>query len=252
MIAAIVEALKPLYAPLLKLRLEPPELPEGSTVVRTLKPSEAYLTYRYLGVVAASAYFVLLAVALGVALVLKLEWLGAVLGTVLVLGALAAVGLHLVAARLDWELTHYLIGDRSLRLREGALVQREVTLSYANVQNVEVTQGPLERLFGFKTLSVSTAGGRAPKPGSANKGILGHDARLVGLRNAEEVRELVLNAVRASRDTGLGNPDEAHAPTTRPALLAEVRDAARELRRAAEARHLGTLQPAVDRTRTPI
>lgn len=238
MITAVAEALKPVYAPLLKLRLEPPGLPEGTSMVRLLKPSAAYLSYRYVGVVALSAYSVLVAAVLAGALLTTLGPIGAALGGVLLLLVLGSVGLHLVVARLDWELRHYLIGDRSLRLREGALVQREVTLSYANVQNVEVTQGPLERLFGFKTLRISTAGGRAPRPGKAGQGVLGHDARLVGLENAEEIRELVLAAVRAYRGAGLGDPDEARAPS-RDALLSEVRDAARELRQAAEARRAG-------------
>ena len=47
------------------------------------------------------------------------------------------------------------------------------------MQNVEVTQGPLERLFGFKSLRVSTAGGRRGKPGE--HGDSSHEARLVGL-----------------------------------------------------------------------
>ncbi|XXF76031.1 PH domain-containing protein [Myxococcaceae bacterium GXIMD 01537] len=238
MIAALVAALRPLYLPLLKLRLEPPTLPEGTTAVRTLKPSGAYLTYRYLGVLALSAYSLLVAAAVGGALIVKLGWTGVAIAAPVGLLVLGGVGLQLVVVRVDWELRDYLIGDRSLRLREGAFVQREVTLSYANVQNVEVTQGPLERLFGFKTLRVSTAGGRAPAPGKAGQGTVGHDARLVGLENAEEVRELVLQALRAYRGAGLGDPDDARAPT-RSALLSEVREAARELREAAEARRYG-------------
>ena len=49
----------------------------------------------------------------------------------------------MVTTRVDFELRHYLVGDRSLRVAQGAWTREEVTLSYANVQNIEVNQGPL-------------------------------------------------------------------------------------------------------------
>ena len=44
----LLRLLKPIFLPLLKLDLEPPHLPEGSSLVRSLKPSERWLAYRYL------------------------------------------------------------------------------------------------------------------------------------------------------------------------------------------------------------
>ena len=41
MIALIVRMLRPIFLPLLKLKLEPPHLPEGTTLVRELKPEPA-------------------------------------------------------------------------------------------------------------------------------------------------------------------------------------------------------------------
>ena len=44
----VLRLLKPLFLPLLKLDLAAPHLPEGTSLVRSLKPSDHWLAYRYL------------------------------------------------------------------------------------------------------------------------------------------------------------------------------------------------------------
>lgn len=236
MISSFVSALRPLIEPLLKLRFEPPTLPEGSQTLRKLKPSQRYLAYAYTGTALSHAIPFLLAPVLliaGLAVGGRAGWPLLLVGALLLITTLVTLGVSLVVLRLDWELRDYLIGSRSLRLREGAFTQRELTLSYANVQNVEVTQGPLERLFGFKSLRISTAGGSRGGPGE--RGAPSHEARLVGLEDAEAVRDLVLGALRQHRDTGLGDPSH-EVPRTRAQLLAEIRDAAVALQHATQPR----------------
>ncbi len=230
MIELVVRLLKPVFVPLLKLELKPPHLPEGSALVRHLKPSESWLTYRYL-----QALFGLLGqvVGAGVLVVFLLtqggDWglAGAVLA---VLVEAAIVGFALVTVRVDYELRHYLIGDRSLRVSQGAVTRKEVTLSYANVQNLEVSQGPLERVFGFKGLMVTTAGGDVATPGQQGESL--HQVHLVGLTNAEEVRSLILGMLQQHKDSGLGEAARQEGAMSLQALV-EVRDAARALAEAA-------------------
>ncbi len=230
MIALLVKILRPLYLPLLKLQLAAPHLPEGTTLVRELKPQAGWLTLRYLGVLLGAAGPVFAASVSGVLLVAALKGTGAVLAGLIALAILGLVGFGLVAARIDFELRHYLVGDKSLRVSHGAIVRREVTLSYANVQNLEVTQGPLEGLFKIKTLTISTAGGSAA-PGTVNL----HEARLEGLSNAEEVKQLILGMLKGHKDAGLGEPpDAAHSAGLDTAALEEVRTAAVNLRNVAE------------------
>jgi membrane protein YdbS with pleckstrin-like domain len=179
MIELILRLTRPLFVPLLKLKTEPPHLPEGSALVRSLRPSEAWFTWRAL-----TAMFGLLGQVIGtgvgaIALVAKLGGLGWALAALLVLVEVVIVSFTLVATRVDYELRFFLVGDRSLRVTEGAIVRREVTLSYANVQNLEVTQGPLERLFGFQNLTVTTAGADQV-PGMENSHAGGPRRRRVG------------------------------------------------------------------------
>lgn len=222
----LLRILKPLFLPLLKLDFTPPHLPEGSSLVRALKPSEQWLAYRYLQTLFGFLnQFIGVGVAV-IAVVAKLKGLGIAIAVGIALVQFFLIGLALVTTRVDFELRHYLVGDRSLRVAQGAWKREEVTLSYANVQNLEVNQGPLEQLFGFKSLTISTAGGDAP--GDPNS----HLVTLVGLRDADEVRQLILGMLKQQRDSGLGEPGHAASPprTLSVERLKEIRAAAHALR----------------------
>lgn len=113
-----------------------------------------------------------------------------------------------VAVRLEFEQHWYIVTDRSLRIRTGLLRMQESTMSFANLQQVEVSQGPLQRLLGLADVQVQSAGG-----GSAHEGKPGADASLHtgvfhSVENAAEIRDLILDRLRQFRATGLGDPDE--------------------------------------------
>ena len=156
---------------------------------------------------------------------------------------LAQVPLSLAAARLNYEMRWYIVTDRSMRLREGIFGVREMTLTYANVQNIAIRQGPLQRLLGIADVVVRTAGGGSGGDAHGHEGGgLGatmHIGTLRAVDNAEQVRDLILDRLRRLRDAGLGDPDDRrHAePKSRSVDSAELlRAAAREL--LAEARAL--------------
>ncbi len=230
MIALIVKMLRPLFLPVLKLKLEPPHLPEGSTLVRELKPEPSWLTLKYLSVLLGTTASLAGALAASGVLIFNVGPNGYFFAAAICLLVLGSAGFSLVAIRLDYELRHYLVGDKSLRVSQGAVVRREVTLSYANVQNLEVTAGPFETLFGIKSLTISTAGGSA-RAGETNP----HRATLEGLKNADEVKKLILGMLKGHKDAGLGEPsDPAHSSGLEPQALEEVRAAAINLRNVAE------------------
>lgn len=140
--------------------------------------------------------------------------------------------------RLDFEMRWYMLGERSLRIREGTLVVREKTLTYANIQNISIRMNPLQRMFGLATVAVQAAGGGAgtAEPRTASSGSHTHEARFDGVDNAAEIRQLVRQRIRMYRDSGLGDPDDAPQQTrTSPALEAarNLLQEARALRGAA-------------------
>lgn len=167
------------------------------------------------------------------------EWLG-------LLFFLSTIPLSYLMVHLDYQMRWYIITDRSLRIREGLLEIREQTMSFANIQNMSIQQGPIQRLFGIADLKVQTAGGgSAATPGEAHAGSNMHQAYFRGVDNAEQIRDAVLARVRQLRDSGLGDPDHEHdqphvdhATTSLEAIEAarELLAEARALRKAAEPR----------------
>jgi membrane protein YdbS with pleckstrin-like domain len=114
--------------------------------------------------------------------------------------------------RLDYDMRFYVLTDRSLRIRRGALTIEESTYTFANVQNLSLRQGPLERLFGVTNLHVETAGGGAAEAsGDAGHGMF-HRGRLEGIEPvvAERLRDRIRRLVAHYQGAGLG--DDATRP----------------------------------------
>ncbi|MCP3919724.1 MAG: PH domain-containing protein [bacterium] len=163
-----------------------------------------------------------------------------------IIGIVVPMIVTAVVIRLDFELRWYVITDRSLLIREGIWLQRELSLSFANVQNVKVQQGPIERLFGVSTIQVDTAGGAGATAAAQQGGghaVHAHSGYVRGVSDPEGIRDQLLELIRKHRGAGLGDHDDANdrrpSQGTTPAFgpdalraLREAAEAARELRRA--------------------
>jgi membrane protein YdbS with pleckstrin-like domain len=120
--------------------------------------------------------------------------------------------------RLDYEMRWYIVTDRSLRIRYGVVNVREMTMTFANIQQMTVRQGPLQRLLGLADLQVQTAGGGGSGSGEGGSSH-GHGADesmhvglFRGVDNAEQIRDLIVERLRSVRDAGLGDlEDHSHA-----------------------------------------
>jgi membrane protein YdbS with pleckstrin-like domain len=115
------------------------------------------------------------------------------------------------AARLEFEQHWYIVTDRSLRIRRGLLSVQETTMSFANLQQVEIQQGPLQRLLGLANLRVQSAGGGGAEHEGRPADSL-HTGIFQGVENAAEIRDLILERLRRFRESGLGDPDDQAAP----------------------------------------
>lgn len=186
----------------------PPETPAGSHAsVQIFRASPRYLAYRLL------VLRLLTALLLGAALIALLAT--ALLGEIEAAAGVAAAALLLLPplllagllVRVDYDLRYYVVTDRSLRVREGAWNVREMTISYANVQNLRLVQGPLMRLFRITHLQVDVAGGGAA---SAQHGVQGgHHVSVAGIDDAASLRDLILDHQRRVRSgAGLGDPED--------------------------------------------
>lgn len=177
-----------------------------------------------------------------------LEGLGVVL-------FLLQLPITLAAVWLDFDLRWYLVTDRSLRIRSGIWRVDELTMTYANVQELTIRQGPLQRLLGIADLVVRSAGGGSANPSHAPSSPTqpeSHVAYFHGVDNAETIRDLIVGHLKHSRSSGLGDPDD---PTVKPTTALptplgfnpgwnEVRTAANLLLSEAQALRQTQRQPA--------
>ncbi len=140
--------------------------------------------------------------------------------------------------KLGWELRWYIVGDSSLRIREGLWSLREQTMTIANIQNMKVKQGPLQRVLGIADLEVHTAGGAGSESGeeSGESESSFHVGRFRGLEDAHGLRDRIRDLLAEHRGAGLGDHDDAADGAGRGTAAAELREAAAAL--ASEAREL--------------
>lgn len=154
-------------------------------------------------------------------------------------GFIAQIPFSFAIAVLDYEMRWYIVTDRSLRIREGIVKVKEKTMTFANIQNITVRQGPLQRVLGIADVEVRNAGGGGASEEGKNgqPGEQVHVGYFRGLENASEVRDVILAGVRKQKHAGLGDHDDLEVdqtPVDTQALVVvanELLTEARQLRR---------------------
>ena len=177
----------------------PPSLPEGpGERVSVFHPSQGYLRYQKF------RFWVLLTivdiplVGLWIWTLLWIWWLGLLLAPVFLVVIVVPDLVAYVAIHLRYDTMWYALSERSMRIRHGIWVIQEQTITFENVQNLSVRQGPLERHFGIGRVSVQTAGGSGGQAGGSG----GHSALIEGVDNAPEIRDLIMDRVRCTKPRG--------------------------------------------------
>jgi len=211
----------------------PPKLPEAMMGnLQVFHPSRKYLSYM-------KAYFwvglllIDVAILVGwVAIYLLDSTAGWLLAVPALLIAVVPDIVAYIAIHLRYDTIWYAVNNRGLYVRRGIVVICEHTITLENIQNVSVKRGPIEQLFGIATVVVETAGAST---GDGESSIMvGNQTIMVGLDNADEVRELLMSRVRTSTSAGLGD-DLARTQTSGWVpddleLLEAIRDEVRLLR----------------------
>ncbi len=212
---------------------EPPDLPAAPGDAPTaFRPDPGLLDYFrfwfwFVAVLAGLAVSIL-----WIVIMATLPWVGVLvlplaLLVVVVPGLIGYVGLH-----LRFDTTWYVMTRRSLRIRRGIWIIHEMTITFENVQNVKVEQGPLQRYFNVGSLVIETAGGGGDK---SKQGLaIANRALIEGIADTTGLRDRILAQLRSSRATGLGDEQPASRGGWRAvhiAALREIRDATGALAR---------------------
>lgn len=197
----------------------PPEAPAGSPEsVRVFRPAPGFYRYRLIqwGVKQVGALWGLV---MGLYFVGQIpafawDWVMHAAETIGIVTYVVQIPVTFLLVKVDFDYRWYMVTDRSLRIREGVVHLREQTMSFANIQNLAIEQGPLQRLFGISDLKVRTAGGGGKesdtdsKAGSKNL----HLGYFRGVDRPQEIRDTMLRRLRRHRDAGLGDPEDVRAP----------------------------------------
>jgi membrane protein YdbS with pleckstrin-like domain len=226
----------------MKAPTRPPDAPAGSHgEIQIYRASPRFLRYRLLifWIIVSLNWLIpwgFLAVGL-----INNETAPVVAGIVLAAILLVVQFCFYFAVRIDYDMRYYIVTDRSLRIREGAFIVKEKTISFANVQNLRVVQGPIMRLFGIWHLKVDTAGGGSSR--DANAQGVAHRVQMAGIETAHEVRDRIRGHLRRhSASTGLGDLDDVEDDATLPASAGAFLEALRELQRATAALRIAMAQ----------
>lgn len=221
---------------------QPPSLPSlAGERLTSFRPSPQWLRYLLVQYWISWSFLGLLVLSFVVVLLVAVPLVGVLLVMPIAFLFLVPVVLTHLSLHLQYDTTWYVLNPRSLRLRRGIWTIHESTITFENVQNVSVSQGPLQRFFGIADVVVQTAGGGGPVAGPHGGGAHGgHVGLLEGLSNAEEVRNIILGKLRHSTSAGLGDDDLDRHDSAQSftyvdlALLREIRDAASRLARSRE------------------
>jgi putative membrane protein len=81
------------------------------------------------------------------------------LGAVVVLLGVVGAAVAVATGYVRWRAETYEIADGSIRHRHGVISPDETVIPLARVHSIDITQGPIQRIFGVNELHVQTAGG---------------------------------------------------------------------------------------------
>ncbi len=183
---------------------EPPTLPTvaGETAV-SFRPSQGFLNYMRLFFWIACIAIDLVLLVLWIVVFFAVPWLGLAIAPIMLIVMILPDVVAYIALHLRYDTTWYVLTDRSMRIRRGIWTIHETTITFENIQNIRLQQGPLQRYLGFANLIVETAGGGSAGPHGQGGG--SHVGLLEGLGDADQVRDLIMNRLEKCRSAGLGD-----------------------------------------------
>jgi hypothetical protein len=125
----------------------------------------------------------------GVLLIFILDYPGNLISGLSIVGWLILMLLILLWIPAFYRSLEYVIDSDSIKAKKGVFWRKRVTVPYTKVTNIDVTQGPVQRMFNIGTVHVQTAGAGAAKGAQA-------ELKLLGVRDFDELKDTIMEKVR--------------------------------------------------------
>jgi putative membrane protein len=116
----------------------------------------------------------------------------------------------------------YEVDAEGITMRWGVLFRREISLTYARIQDIHLSSNVVERWLGLAKIQVQTASGSASA-----------EMTIQGLREFEAIRDFLYGRMRGSRDHAVAaqaDGAQALSPAALEELTATLREVAAEVR----------------------
>jgi membrane protein YdbS with pleckstrin-like domain len=120
----------------------------------------------------------------------------------------------------------YRFDEEGVSMRWGILFRREISLTYARIQDIHLSSNFVERWLGLARIQIQTASGNA-----------GAEMTIEGLREYEPIRDFLYARMRGTRGAGTAaarGGSAAAAPAAAPAGGADAAELASTLRAVAD------------------
>lgn len=128
--------------------------------------------------------------------------------------------LNLIWIPAFYKTLEYTIGDDSIFAKKGVFWRKTVTVPYPKITNVDVTQGPLQRMFNIGTVHIQTAGASATQTTSA-------ELKMMGIRDFHSAKDAIMERLKAYSSTTpaapQGKPAASDETTILNAILEELK-----------------------------
>jgi membrane protein YdbS with pleckstrin-like domain len=83
----------------------------------------------------------------------------------------------------------YSLEDDSVKMQEGVVWKKNITVPYLKITNVDITQGPIQRALGIGVIHVQTAGAGGQQGQKA-------ELKINGVKNLDELRDKILENIK--------------------------------------------------------
>ena len=123
----------------------------------------------------------------------------------------------------------YIIDKDSLKANRGVFWRKQITIPYSKITNLDIKQGPVERMMNIGAIDIQTAGYSGDRVGSA-------ELTLQGVHDLDGVKDRILERMRSLTLSSVSPAPEKTVPYTNVDILKNILEELKSIRNALENR----------------